>query len=59
MSKLRFDMVQGAFRKKAVTVKLPSAKTSDFFGELVFNREKMRQPRGEGNRQRTRDGESS
>ena len=42
MSKLRFDVVQDAFKKKAVTVELPSAKISDFFGELVFSREKMR-----------------
>ena len=42
MSKLRFDVVQDAFKKKAVNVELPSAKISDFFGELVFTRDKMR-----------------
>ena len=42
MSKLRFDVVQDAFKKKAVPVDLPSGKISDFFGELVFTRDKMR-----------------
>jgi len=41
MSKLRFDVVQEAFSKKAIAVEFPSEKCSDFFGELVFNREKM------------------
>ena len=42
MSKLRFDVVQGAFRKKAAKVDTPEGNLSDCFGELVFNREKMR-----------------
>lgn len=42
MSKLRFDVVQDAFRKKAATVDVPEGKLSDCFGELVFSREKMR-----------------
>ena len=42
MSKLRFDVVKDAFKKKAATVEAPSAKVSDYFGELVFTREKMR-----------------
>jgi len=42
MSKLRFDVVQGAFRKKALDVNLPEEKMSDIFGELVFGRDKMR-----------------
>ena len=41
MSKMRFDVVQEAFKKKAATVEAPSGKVSDYFGELVFNREKM------------------
>lgn len=41
MSKLRFDVVQDAFRKKAVNVEAPKTRPSEYFGELVFNREKM------------------
>ena len=40
MSKLRFDVVQDAFKKKAAKVETPSTKISDYFGELVFNRDK-------------------
>ncbi|MBR4337832.1 MAG: glutamine synthetase III [Bacteroidaceae bacterium] len=42
MSKLRFDVVQEAFKKKAVEVEVPTMKTSDYFGELVFVGDKMR-----------------
>ena len=42
MSKLRFDVVQDAFKKKAVPAEKMSEQTSKYFGELVFNREKMR-----------------
>ena len=42
MSKLRFDVVQEAFKKKAQPVDVPSQRPSDYFGQLVFNREKMR-----------------
>ena len=42
MSKLRFDVVQDAFKKKALDVVAPSKRPSDYYGELVFNREKMR-----------------
>lgn len=41
MSKLRFDVVRDAFKKKAVAVDVPEGKLSDCFGSLVFNREKM------------------
>jgi len=41
MSKLRFRVVESAFKKKAVEVKSPAEKTSEYFGELVFNKEKM------------------
>jgi len=41
MSKLRFDVVQDAFKKKAAAVETPEGKISDYFGELVFNRDKM------------------
>ena len=42
MSKLRFDVVQDAFKKKAVPAEKVTEQTSKYFGELVFNREKMR-----------------
>jgi len=42
MSKLRFDVVQDAFKKKAVDVVAPAKLTSEYFAELVFTREKMR-----------------
>lgn len=42
MSNLRFDVVKEAFKKRAIEVKVPSEKISDFFGELVFDRKKMR-----------------
>ena len=42
MSKLRFDVVQDAFKKRALDVKAPAARPSAYFGELVFNRAKMR-----------------
>jgi len=41
MSKLRFDVVQDAFKKKAVNIDPPGGKVSDYFGELVFGRDKM------------------
>ena len=42
MSELRFDVIQDAFKKKAAVVETPAVKTSEYFGELVFNRDKMR-----------------
>ena len=42
MSKLRFDVVQDAFKKKAVAIDVPETRPSEYFGELVFNRDKMR-----------------
>ncbi len=42
MSKLRFDVVQEAFKKKALDVETPEKRPSEYFGELVFNRDKMR-----------------
>jgi len=40
-SNLRFQVVEEAFKKKAVDVKAPSARPSDYFGKYVFNRQKM------------------
>ena len=42
MSKLRFDVVQDAFKKRALEVSAPAERPSAYFGELVFNREQMR-----------------
>ncbi|MCC8154467.1 MAG: glutamine synthetase III [Tannerellaceae bacterium] len=41
MSKLRFRVVETAFKKKAVEVKAPKERPSDYFAVNVFNREKM------------------
>ena len=41
MSIDRFDLVKESFEKKAVEVEVPSGKTSDYYGELVFDRSKM------------------
>ena len=37
----RFDLVKESFEKKAIAAEVPAGKPSDYFGELVFNREKM------------------
>ena len=37
----RFDLVREAFARKEVTPEVPSCQTSDYFGELVFDRKKM------------------
>jgi glutamine synthetase len=42
MSTLRFHLVREAFSHEAVNVAAPAAKTSDYYGVNVFNREKMR-----------------
>ncbi len=42
MSIDRFDLVKESFEKKAVPAECPEGKTSDYFGELVFDRAKMR-----------------
>jgi glutamine synthetase len=41
MAKLRFNVVESAFKKKAKEVTPPSGTTSEYFGSLVFNKEKM------------------
>ena len=41
-NQLRFQVVEEAFKKKAVEVKTPSERPSEYFGKYVFNREKMR-----------------
>ena len=37
----RFDLVKESFEKKVVPPEVPSVKTSEYFGELVFDRKKM------------------
>lgn len=37
----RFELVRASFEKKAVAAENPAMKTSDYFGELVFDRAKM------------------
>lgn len=41
MSKLRFRVVETAFKKRPVNVELPSERPSEYFAKFVFNREKM------------------
>ena len=41
MSKLRFRVVETAFKKKAVEVPSPAERPSEYFGKYVFNKEKM------------------
>lgn len=42
MTTLRFRMVEEAISRKAVEVKAPAKRPADYFGELVFDRAKMR-----------------
>ncbi|WP_455637480.1 glutamine synthetase III family protein [Parabacteroides sp.] len=41
MSKLRFRVVESAFKKRAAEVTSPAERPADYFGMNVFNREKM------------------
>lgn len=41
MSKLRFRVVENAFKKKATAVEVPTQRPSEYFAKYVFNREKM------------------
>ncbi len=43
MSKLRFKAVSAASNRRPVEVKKPDSKTSDYYGEKVFNRRAMSQ----------------
>ena len=38
---LRFQVVEEAFKKRALEVKAPTERPSEYFGKYVFNREKM------------------
>ena len=41
MSKLRFRVVESAFKKRATEVATPAERPPEYFGKNVFNREKM------------------
>ena len=41
MSKLRFRVVETAFKKKAMPVDIPAERPSEYFAKYVFNKEKM------------------
>ena len=41
MSNLRFQVVEEAFKKKALEVETPKERPYEYFGKYVFNREKM------------------
>ena len=41
MSKLRFRVVETAFKKKAAPIEIPSERPSEYFAKYVFNHEKM------------------
>ena len=41
MANLRFNVVEKAFEKKAVEVKIPDERPSEYFGKYVFNQQKM------------------
>ena len=38
---LRFQVVEEAFKKRALEVKVPNERPSEYFGKYVFNRQKM------------------
>ena len=42
MSKLRFKVVEAAFKKKALEVEAPKERPAEYFAKYVFNKEKMR-----------------
>ena len=41
MSKLRFRVVETAFKKKPVAVAAPAERPSEYYAKYVFNKEKM------------------
>ena len=43
MSSLRFQAVRASYKKKPIPVEVPGKLPSDYFGELVFTRKKMKQ----------------
>ena len=41
MSSLRFQVVEAAFQKKPLEIKIPNERPSEYFAKYVFNQEKM------------------
>ena len=41
MANLRFNVVEKAFEKKALEIKTPAERPSEYFGKYVFNQQKM------------------
>lgn len=41
MSSLRFKVVEAAFQKKPLEIKIPKERPSEYFAKYVFNQEKM------------------
>lgn len=41
MSKLRFKVVEEAFNRKAIPVKVPTERPDSYYGKMVFNNQKM------------------
>ena len=41
MANLRFNVVEKAFGKKALEIKAPAERPSEYFGKYVFNQQKM------------------
>jgi len=41
MARLRFNVVEEAFKKKAIEVKAPAERPSEYYSKYVFNKEKM------------------
>ena len=41
MNNLRFQVVEEAFKKRAIEVKTPKERPSEYFGKYVFNKQKM------------------
>ena len=41
-SKLRFKVVDEAFKRKPISVETPHERPSEYFGKYVFNKQKMK-----------------
>ena len=41
MANLRFNVVERAFKKRPLPVEVPEMRPAEYYGKLVFNREKM------------------
>ena len=41
MARLRFNVVEAAFKKKALEIKMPTERPSEYCAKYVFNKEKM------------------